>query len=108
MDTKTSTSLPVPRGTTVPMRGGAMHPVARYGIGALALGATAAGALAIGALAIGAIAIGRMAVGELVFTRGRAKRVDLDSVVVAELIVTRLVIRDNVPPAIDRLSSSAS
>ena len=56
---------------------------------AVAVGAFALGAFAIGALAIGAIAIGRLAVGAFVLKRGHVR-----SLVVEDLDVLRLHVRE--------------
>jgi hypothetical protein len=57
-----------------------------------AAGALAIGALAIGALAIGALAIGRLSIGGLALKRGRARSVVLEELDVGRLHVRELVI----------------
>ena len=58
--------------------------VGRAALGAAAIGAVAVGAFAVGALAIGALAIGRLSLGS-----ARAKRIEID-----ELVVGKLTIRE--------------
>jgi hypothetical protein len=92
-------SLPAVRTTQFPVRADRPGQLAAYRAGALAIGAAAAGALALGALAIGALTIGRLsigrsAVGDLLLHRGRARRVEMQALVIEELIVGRLAVRE--------------
>jgi len=91
-------SLPVVRGTQLPVRAGRPDQLAAYraalAIGAAATGALALGALAVGALTIGRLSIGRSAIGDLLLRRGRATRVEMQALVIEELIVGRLTVRE--------------
>ena len=92
-------SLPVVRGTQLPVRAGRPDQLAAYRAGALAIGAAATGALALGALAVGALTIGRLSIGrsaicDLLLRRGRATRVEMQALVIEELIVGRLTVRE--------------
>jgi hypothetical protein len=58
--------------------------VGRAALGAAAIGALAVGAFAVGALAIGALAIGRMSLGS-----ARAKRIEIDELVVGKLTIRK-------------------
>ena len=92
-------SLPAVRGSQLPVRAERPDQLATYRAGALAIGAAATGALAIGALAVGALTIGRLsigrsALGDLLLRRGRAGRVEMQALVIEELIVGRLTVRE--------------
>jgi len=92
-------SLPAVRGTQLPVRADRAGQLATYRAGALAIAAAATGVLAIGALALGALAIGRLsvgrsAIGDLLLRRGRARRVEMQVLVIEELIVGRLTVRE--------------
>jgi hypothetical protein len=92
-------SLQIVRSTQLPVRAGRPNQLATYRAGALAIGAVATGALAVGALAIGALTIGRLsigrsAIGDLLLRRGRAGQLEMEAVVIEELIVGRLTVRE--------------
>lgn len=92
-------SLPAVRSTRPLVKAERPNRLVTYRTGALAIGAAATGALAIGALAIGALAIGRLsigrsAIGDLLLRRGRARQVDIQALVIEELIVGRLTVRE--------------
>ena len=59
-----------------------------------AIAAAALLVIAIGALAIGQVAVGRSTIGELLLRHGRVKRAEVDAVIVHELIVGRLTVRE--------------
>ncbi len=92
-------AVPVPGTTGLPSRPDTATELTAFRTGALAVGAVALGALAIGAVAvgaraIGALAVGRLALGGLALGRGRARHVEAKTVVLEELIIGRLRVRE--------------
>jgi hypothetical protein len=71
----------------------AYRPVAEAGDSAIAT--LAMGAMALGAMAVGTIAIGRLAIGNLVLKRGRARELHIGRMQIDELMIGRIVRRDD-------------